>query len=61
MRGTRTEKEVEICAKNLANKTKARALMQRNGEQICKDILSAASALCGVKPEHSRLKPYGNP
>jgi hypothetical protein len=24
-------------------------------------VVSATSAICGVKPEHSRLKPYGNP
>jgi hypothetical protein len=29
-------------------------------ENLCKHILPTASAICGVKPEHSRLKPYGN-
>jgi hypothetical protein len=50
--------------------------MQRNGEKLVKifcyceknvkkkcigNVVSTASAICGVKPEHWRLKPYGNP
>jgi hypothetical protein len=40
MSGTGKEKEVEICATNITDKTR------------CKSII----AICGVRPEHSRLK-----
>jgi hypothetical protein len=37
MRGTRIEKEVEICATNLANKTKCMSTNPNKWEKICED------------------------
>jgi hypothetical protein len=38
MRGTRIEKEVEICAKNLANKTKWMGINAKKRKTICEDM-----------------------
>jgi hypothetical protein len=51
--GTRIEEEAKICGTNLGKKTKC---MSTNVSTV-----STASAICGVKSKHSRLKPYGNP
>jgi hypothetical protein len=60
MRETRIEKEVDICVTNLANKTKC---MSTNAEKwennFWKHVISTTSAICGVKPEHSRLNSNG--
>jgi hypothetical protein len=62
MRGTGIEKEVEICATNLANKTKCMSTSAKKwGEKNVKNVVSITSAICGVKPEHWRQRPYGNP
>jgi hypothetical protein len=34
--------------------------MQRNEKKNVKTCSNTTSAICGVKPEHSSLKPYGN-
>jgi hypothetical protein len=36
--GTRIEKEVEICATNLANKTKCRSTNAKKWKKNCEDI-----------------------
>jgi hypothetical protein len=61
MRGTRIEKEVEIYATNIANKTKCMGTNAKKGKQFVKTVVSTASAICGIEPKHSRPKPYGNP
>jgi hypothetical protein len=62
MRGTRIEKEVEICATNLTNKTKCMRINAKNWEKhLLRHVGSNTGPICGVKPEHSRPKPYGNP
>jgi hypothetical protein len=38
MRGTRIEKEVEICATNLANKTKCMSTGAKKWKTICEDM-----------------------
>jgi hypothetical protein len=38
MHGTRIEKEVEICATNLANKTKCKSMNAKEMEKLCEDI-----------------------
>jgi hypothetical protein len=38
MRGTRIEKEVEICATNLANKTKCISTNAKKWKTICEDM-----------------------
>jgi hypothetical protein len=57
MRGGRIEKEVEICATNLANKTKCMNTNAKKWKYLRRHVVPAASAICGVKPEHSRIKP----
>jgi hypothetical protein len=59
MRGTRIEKEIEICATNLAKKTKCMSTSAKKWRHFCEDVVSIASTICGVKPEHWRLKPSG--
>jgi hypothetical protein len=61
MRGTRIEKEVEICATDLANKTKCMNANAKKWKKFLKTCLSTANTICGVKSKPSRLKPYGNP
>jgi hypothetical protein len=62
MHGTRIEKEVEICATNLANKTKCMSTNAKKcGKNLRRHLLFTISEICGVKAEHSRLKSYGNP
>jgi hypothetical protein len=62
MRGTRMEKKVEICATNLTNKIKCMSSNANKWVRILwRHVVSTTSVICGVKPEHSRLKPYGNP
>jgi hypothetical protein len=48
MRGTGIEKEVEICATNIANKAKCMSTNAMKRGENC-----TTSAICGVKPEHS--------
>jgi hypothetical protein len=60
MRGIRIEMEVEICATDLANKTQCTSTNAKNWKHFCEDVVSTASTICGVKPEHLRLKPYGS-
>jgi hypothetical protein len=38
MRGTRIENEVEICATDLANKTKFMSINAKNWKTICEDM-----------------------
>jgi hypothetical protein len=38
MRGTGIENEVEICATNLANKTKCMSTHAKKWEKICEDM-----------------------
>jgi hypothetical protein len=38
MRGTEIEKEVEICATNLANKTKCMSTHAKKWEKNCEDM-----------------------
>jgi hypothetical protein len=40
MRGTRIENEVEICATNLANKTKFMSINAKKWGKICEDIFN---------------------
>jgi hypothetical protein len=66
MRGNGIELEVEICATNITNKTKCMSTNAKKWGNICGDmgkhlwrhVVSTISAISGVKPEHSRLKPY---
>jgi hypothetical protein len=60
MRGTGIEKAVEICATNITNKTKCTSTHAKKWENFVKTCTNTTSAICGVKPEHSRLKLYGN-
>jgi hypothetical protein len=57
MRGTKMEKEVQIYATNLANKTKCNS----NNEKMEKIGKTCSFYRWRVKPEHLRLKSYGNP
>jgi hypothetical protein len=38
MRGTGIEKEVEICATNITNKTKCKSIIAKKWKEICEDI-----------------------
>jgi hypothetical protein len=61
MRGTMIENEVEICCTNLGKKTKCMSTNVKKWKEVLRrHVVSTTSAICGVKPEHSRLKPYGN-
>jgi hypothetical protein len=60
MRGTGIEKEAEICATNITNKTKCMSTHAKKWGNFVKTCSNTSSAICGVKPEHSRLKLYGN-
>jgi hypothetical protein len=55
MRIARLWKAVDICAINLANKIKCMVLSQRNEKKIWRHLVSTASPIWGVKPEHSSL------
>jgi hypothetical protein len=50
MCGTGIEKEVEICATNITNKTKRMSTNVTKWGKNCEDVISATSAICGVKP-----------
>jgi hypothetical protein len=60
MRGTGIEKEVEICATNLTNKTNCTNTHVKKWKHFVKTCSNTTSAIFEVKPEHSRLKLYGN-
>jgi hypothetical protein len=61
MHGTGIEKEVEICATIITIKTKCRSTHAKKWKKkIVKTCSNTTSAICGVKPEHSRLELYGN-
>jgi hypothetical protein len=60
MRGTGMEKEVKICATNITNKTKCKSIIAKKWKkELCRHVVSTTSAICGVNPEYSRLKIYG--
>jgi citrate synthase len=59
MSGTGMENEVEICATNITNKTKCKSIIEKKWKKTVRHVVSTTSAICGVKPEHSRLKIYG--
>jgi hypothetical protein len=60
MRGTGIEKEVEICATNITNKTKCTRTHAKKWKIFVKTYSNTTSAIRGVKPEHLRLILYGN-
>jgi hypothetical protein len=60
MHGSGIEKAVEICATNLASKTKCMSTHAKKLKNCVKTCSDTTSAICGVKPEHSRLKLHGN-
>jgi hypothetical protein len=49
MRGTRTEKEVDICATNLTNKIKCITTNARKrGKELWRHIVCTTSSICGI-------------
>jgi hypothetical protein len=56
MRGTGIEKAVEICATNITNKTECTSTHAKKWETFLKTCSNTTSDICGVKPEHLRLK-----
>jgi hypothetical protein len=56
--GTMIEKKVNIYTANLANKSSPQKPVHSNEWRISEtSLVPTVSAICGIKPKHSRLKP----